>query len=150
MSKFSIMGQLTPLVLFTYCSLILPALILSSGKFTINNINLYKPFIEFWWTFLFIQLTFDDNLFAALIHTTKGTSCSDGRFQDLSTEGECVDAVNYAKSFNGHAQYVFSGSWEHSPKGCVIYPNNGNMYFNKHTSGSNQVGSRCICYNGKY
>ena len=74
-------------------------------------------------------MTCDNNLFAALVHTEKGTTCSASGFQDLSTDQECTAAVNYAKSFNEYARYAASGSWSVHPKGCYIWTD-GRMYFN--------------------
>ena len=95
-------------------------------------------------------MTFDNNLFAALLHTERGTTCSDSGIQDLSTDKECSDAVNYAKSINGDAKYRYSVSvpWQH--KGCFIYDPSGNMYFNKHSSGNNNANVRSICHRGNY
>ena len=103
-------------------------------------------------------MTFDNNLFAALLHTEKGTTCSDSGFQDLSTEKECADAVNYAKSIIGNARYIGSGSWPENHKGCFIYvemysgnpSGSGHMYFNKHSSGNNNAAMRSICHKGNY
>ena len=95
------------------------------------------------------SLTFDNNLFAALVHTEKGTQCSDSGLQDLSTNQECSDAFNYAKSFNGNAQYVGSGYWSRNHKGCFIY-DSGLMGFNTHYSGNNRADQRSICRKGNY
>ena len=84
-----------------------------------------------------------------MVHTAKGTTCSDSGFQDLSTDKECSDAVNYAKSFNEYAGYVKSGSWAGTQKGCYIY-DTGEMYFNKHSAGNNNADMRSICHKGNY
>ena len=92
-------------------------------------------------------MTFENNLFAALVHTEKGTTCSDNGFQDLSAGQECSDAINYAKSFNCDARYEYSHSWSWIPKACAIYED-GRMYFNSHPSGGNDAKYRSICKKG--
>ena len=94
-------------------------------------------------------MTFDNNLFAVLVHTEKGTTCSDSGLQDLSTDQECSDAVNYAKSFNVNAEYKYSESSSSYPKGCYIL-SGGRMYFNRDSTGKNQAGIRSICHKGNY
>ena len=103
----------------------------------LSNIFFIYP-IEFW--------QYND-LFAGLVHTDKGTTCSDIGLQDLSTDQECSDAVNYAKYFNGNAKYVESGSWPGNHKGCSIY-GDGEMIFNRHVSGQNNANTRSICKKG--
>ena len=88
-----------------------------------------------------------------LVHTEKGTTCSDNGFQDLSTDQECSDAVNYAKSFNDYARYISSGSWTVHHKGCVIFEDgsDGRMYFNRHSIGTkSRPDTQSICKKGNY
>ena len=85
--------------------------------------------------------------YAAFIHTDFGVTCSDNGFIDLSNDQECLDAVNYAKSFNREANYIKEVSREFDPKGCFIYET-GNMFFNLHSTGRNNVYTRSICKTG--
>lgn len=92
-----------------------------------------------------------NNSFAVLVHTEKGTTCSDSGFHDLSTDHECFDAVGYAKSFNGHAGYITSWSFPLHHKGCFIWDDElGTMYFNRHPTGNNNAHLRSICRKGNY
>ena len=86
-------------------------------------------------------------MIAGLVHTDKGITCLDSGLMDLLTEQECSIAVHYAKSFNGNAQHIHSGSWTRKPKGCSIY-DDGKMYFNTHSSGNNNANTRSICKTG--
>ena len=86
-------------------------------------------------------------LFAEFVHTDRGTTCSDYIFKDLSNYQECVDAVEYAKSFNRNASYVNNGNWARKPTGCYIY-DDGEMFFNHNLKGENQGKTRSICKNG--
>ena len=87
------------------------------------------------------------SFFTEFVHTDRGVVCSDSRFMDLSTAQECSGAIDYAKSFNSDANYREEGSWDVYPKGCHIY-DSGSMYFNTHSTGTNQGRTISICRKG--
>ena len=87
------------------------------------------------------------SFFTGFVHTDRGVVCSDSRFMDLSTAQECSGAIDYAKSFNSDANYRGEGSWDEYPKGCYIY-DSGSMYFNTHSTGTNQGRTISICRKG--
>ena len=84
------------------------------------------------------------------MHTENGTSCLQLGLQDLATEKECRDAVNYARKFVPNAFYGVRGSWDHSPKGCFI--SHKSLYWNTLSTGSLQSNSweRSLCLSSKF
>ena len=86
-------------------------------------------------------------VFAEVVHTDNGVTCSERGFKDLSTAQECSDAVGYAKTFNSKAYYVAEESSSNSPKGCYIYTS-GSMYFNTHSIGGRNSYAASICTKG--
>ena len=82
------------------------------------------------------------SFFAVLVATDKGYART---VIDLSTGQECSDALIYAKLFNHKANYQYQGSWQPKHNECFIC-DSGEMNFNLHFTGSNQVdSSRSIC-----
>ena len=117
------------------------------GKYDISKFILHlKKYYPYSFCISLIKL--DNKSFAELVHTDKGTTCSDKGLLDLFTDQECADALYYAKSFVGAALYLGSGSWSENHKGCYIYQN-GDMYFNTHSFGNNNANMRSICKKGK-
>ena len=87
------------------------------------------------------------SFFAEFLHSyKKGWSCTDMGLAHLSTAEECSGAVNYAKSFNGNAHYVRSGSFSTKLKGCFI-DDSGAMFFNTHSTGRHSEDNN-ICRKG--
>ena len=86
-------------------------------------------------------------VFAEVVHTDNGVTCSERGFKDLSTAQECSDAVGYAKTFNSKALYRNEVSSSDRPKGCYIWTN-GYMYFNTHSIGERQSSAASICTKG--
>ena len=89
----------------------------------------------------------NDVVFAEFVHPSKGTLCSEIGFMDLSTEQECIGAVNYAKSFNSKAIYYKAIDVEFITKGCIIN-DEGTIFFNKHSTGLKTSSYTSICRNG--
>ena len=85
--------------------------------------------------------------FAEFVHTDNGVTCSETGFFDLSTEQECRDSVDYAKSFNSEARLSLSYSWSHIPKGCSMH-DDGHMNFNTHSTGAKASSRTSICKKG--
>ena len=86
-------------------------------------------------------------IFAEVAHTDNGVTCSERGFKDLSTAQECSDAVSYAKTFNGNANYWNEESSSNYPKGCYIFTS-GNMFYNTHSIGEKDSSAASICTKG--
>ena len=82
---------------------------------------------------------------AGLISTDKGMLCSERGFQDLLNEQECLNAVKFATSVHDKAKLVHTLNNANKPKGCYIYPTNGQMNFNYHPSGKSALTASSIC-----
>ena len=87
------------------------------------------------------------SVFAEVVHTDNGVTCSERCFKDLSTAQECSDAEGYAKTFNSKAMYRDEVSMSDRPKGCYIWTN-GYMYFNTDSMGGRQSSVASICTKG--
>ena len=96
---------------------------------------------------MFDGLSIMTSFFAEFVHTSDGVTCSDSGLLDLSTEEECSDAVDYAKSFNSDARYQSEVYLSTSPKGCIIY-HSGSMYFNTYATGDRNNSYSSICRKG--
>ena len=81
------------------------------------------------------------------VKTGYGRTCHDYGLSDLYTEQECADARMYATSFESKALFkgaIFDNGYR---KGCHI-KNDGQMWFNFHSTGSSKSDTRNICKKG--
>ena len=81
------------------------------------------------------------------VKTGYGRTCHDYGLSDLYTEQECADARMYATSFESKALFkgaIFDDGYR---KGCFI-KNDGQMWFNFHSTGSSKSDTRNICKKG--
>ena len=96
---------------------------------------------------LFDGLSIMTSFFAEYVHTDKGVTCSDSGYMELSTPQECLDTVNYAKSFNSKAIFMAREDNLNRHKGCWIH-DSGHVWFNAHVTGSRSSFVTSLCKKG--
>ena len=67
----------------------------------------------------------------------------------VDTLEKCIDAVDKIKGQIPNAQFGWTSTWIHQPKGCFVFVGNGSykekVFFNEHHTGSSNIHSRHVC-----